>query len=175
VRNPQLIAALLILICLSAMTAGRSQNAHFSSLSKGRAQNAYQTYYNTRFDYSIAYPANLLFPQGEAANGDGQKFLSRNGRAEMLVYGSNNALNRTLRQIFQEKTGNSSKHPNRVITYQVLRRNWFVVSGTENGRVFYQKSLLRNGVFKTFQIEYDENERELFNPVTTKVAASFKG
>src|SRR5437868_6035966 len=32
----------------------------------------YQTYTNARFKYSISYPSNLLIPQGEAENGDGQ-------------------------------------------------------------------------------------------------------
>jgi len=61
------------------------------------------------------------------------------------------------------------------VTYQVLRRDWFVVSGIEDGRVFYQKTILRNDVFKTFRIEYDESEKGVFDPITTKIASSFRG
>lgn len=138
------------------------------------AQNGYQTYRNARFDYSIAYPSALLIPQGEAENGDGQKFLSRDGRAEMMVFGSHNALDQSLRDAYEEAAG-TSQHPNRSVTYKVLRGDWFVVSGTKGKKTFYQKTILRDGVFKTFRIEYDTDQKLIFNPVTTKIAASFKG
>jgi len=48
----------------------------------------WQTYTNVRFAYSICYPADLLAGQGESDNSDGQKFLSRDGSVEVLVYGS---------------------------------------------------------------------------------------
>lgn len=139
-----------------------------------KAQAGYNTYSNARFDYSISYPAKLLIPQGEAENGDGQKFLSKDGRTEMLVYGSNNALDQTLRQAYQEEIS-TAQHPTRKVTYQLLRADWFVVSGVEQGRVFYQKTFLRRGVFKTFRIEYDESQRGTFDPVTAAIARSFKG
>ena len=39
------------------------------------ADDVYHTYHNPRFGYSIAYPKDILYPQGESDNGDGQKFL----------------------------------------------------------------------------------------------------
>jgi hypothetical protein len=141
----------------------------------GNIQDNYRTYRNVRFEYSISYPADLLVPQGESENGDGQKFLSRDGRAELLVYGSHNSLNQMLKQVFAEETSSSQEQPNRIVTYQVLKRDWFVVSGIEDGRIFYQKTLLRNGTFKTFRIEYDESQKHIFNPITKRIAASFKG
>ncbi len=161
-RIPTLTTAVLVLLSIS-------------SLAEGQVRNNYRSYHNVRFDYSISYPANILIPQGEAANGDGQKFLSRDGRTEMLVYGSHNSLNQSLQQVYEEETSRTSEHPNRVITYQVLRRDWFALSGIEDGRIFYQKTLLRNGIFKTFRIEYDENDQHFFNAITTKIAGSFKG
>jgi hypothetical protein len=88
-----------------------------SVFSQGLAQNNYRTYHNARFDYSISYPANILVPQGEAENGDGQKFLSGNGRAEMLVYGSHNSLDQSLRQVYESETSRT-EHPNRRVTYR---------------------------------------------------------
>lgn len=139
-------------------------------------QEKYSTYNNARFSYSVSYPTGLLIPQGEADNGDGQKFLSRDGRAEMLVYGSNNALDQSLRDIYNEQLregeGERSK---KTVTYKVLRDDWFVVSGREGDRVFYQKTIFRGGVFKTFRIEYDKALAGVFDKVTKRVAASFKG
>jgi hypothetical protein len=97
------------------------------------AQITYKTYSNARFEYSISYP-NLLVPQGEATNGDGQKFRSRDGRAELIVYGGHNALEKTLRDIYDDEVS-ATAHPKRVVTYKVLRTDWFVVSGREGGKI----------------------------------------
>jgi hypothetical protein len=145
-----------------------------SVFNQGLAQNNYRTYHNARFDYSISYPANILVPQGEAENGDGQKFLSRDERAEMLVYGSHNSLDQSLRQVYESETSRT-EHPNRRVTYQVQRRDWFVVSGIEGGRIFYQKTFLKKGVFKTFRLEYEESAKQTFDPITTRIAGSFRG
>ena len=134
----------------------------------------YSTYSNSRFSYSVSYPAALLIPQGEAANGDGQKFLSRDGRAEMIVYGSNNALDQSLRNLYNEQLRGGNR-PKKAVTYKVLRDNWFVISGYEGDRVFYQKTIFRGGVFKTFRIEYDKSLADIFAKVTKSVAASFRG
>jgi hypothetical protein len=69
----------------------------------------------------------------------------------MLVYGSYNALNQTLRQLYSEETNPSADHPHRTVSYKTLKGNWFVVSGIEEGRVFYQKTMLAKGIFKTFR------------------------
>ena len=139
------------------------------------AQEEYETYYNSRFNYSISYPAQLFKPQGESANGDGQRFLSPDGRSELLVYGSNNALNDSLRQVYNEELSRNSKHPHRTVSYRVIKADWFVVSGTDGDRVFYRKTFLKNGVFKTFSIEYDKNQKDKLDSVTAKISASFKG
>lgn len=139
-------------------------------------QSQYQTYHNARFDYSLSYPVDVFIPQGEADNGDGQRFLSKDGRAEMLVYGSNNALKQTLQQAFAEASASRAKdHPGRVVSYKVMRQDWFAISGTENGRIFYQKTFLKNGVFKTLGIEYDESQKAIYDSITTVISKSFKG
>ena len=135
----------------------------------------YRTYHNARFDFSISYPADVLIPQGESENHDGQKFRSRDGRAEMLVYGSHHALNQTLRQLYSEEMNPSADHPHRSVSYKTSKGNWFVVSGIDEGRVFYQKTLLTKGIFKTFRIEYDESQKDLYQSLITEMARSFRG
>lgn len=132
----------------------------------------YKVYRNARFDYVISYPSRLLVPQGEATNGDGQKFATKDGSAELIVFGSNNALDQTLEEAFNEA---KSITGDRVVTYQTMKQDWFVVSGSEGGRIFYQKTYLRNGVFKTMRIEYAEHLKNTYDAVTTKVSLSFKG
>jgi hypothetical protein len=128
----------------------------------------YGTYTNARYAFSIAYPVGILVPQGEPDNGDGQKFASRDGSATLLAFGSNR-LDRSLQDEFQ------TAQENRAVTYKILKRDMFVVSGTGNGKIFYQKTLLRGDVFKTFIIEYDEQQRATFDAITARIARSFVG
>jgi hypothetical protein len=134
-------------------------------------QNNYQVYTNARFKYSISYPADLLVPEGEAENGDGQVFKEKGGSSvEMRVYGGYNALNETLSNRYQKVIREWSN-----VTYKVLRKDWFVVSGLVNGKIHYQKTMLRGETFKTFEIEYDAVRGSTYNEVTDRISKSFKG
>jgi hypothetical protein len=143
-------------------------NQAITKLSFIEGRVAYRTYSNARYGFSIAYPVNVLVPQGEPDNGDGQKFVSKDGSATLLAFGSNR-LDRSLRDEFQ------TAQENRTVTYKVFKPDMFVVSGTGNGKIFYQKTLLRGDVFKTFIIEYEEQNRAEFDPITSRIARSFAG
>jgi len=71
--------------------------AVFPSLAQA---NVYKRYHNARFGYSIDYRSDLLEPQGEAANGDGQGFRSRDGSAELKVWAADNATKEPLRTAY---------------------------------------------------------------------------
>jgi hypothetical protein len=132
----------------------------------------WNTYANARFNYSIAYPASLK-PQGEAENGDGQAFRSANGETELRVWGSYNALNETLGARYQKTVAELQQRG--AVTYKVLGRGWFVVSGTAGGKVIYQKTLLKGDVYKTFTFEYPAADKSLQDAITSRIANSFKG
>ena len=131
----------------------------------------YKSYVNARFNYSISYPADLLIPQGEADNGDGQTFRSQDGHAEMRVWGQNNFNSETLRASFAKTVNEWGKG----VDYKVIKGDWFVVTALVNGKIHYQKTMLRRGVFKTFLIEYDATHRATYDPVTARISKSFVG
>lgn len=133
-------------------------------------QTNYELYTNARFGYSISYPTDLLAPQGEADNGDGQIF--KGDAAEMRVYGSNLLLHETLSKeyaaIIQERGAKN-------VTYKTIGKNFFAVSGRTNGKIFYQKTL-RNSQdqFITLMIEYDESQKAVYDKAVAKMVKSFK-
>lgn len=140
------------------------------------AANVYDTYFNHRYGYAIEYPKNVLFPQGESDNGDGQVFLSKNTDARLLVYASYNALEQSLEEIYREQSrGGTPEYPQKVVTYHLLKDNWFVVSGYNRGKIFYQKTILHDNELKTFVFEYDEKQKSLYEPMLKRLAKSFKG
>ena len=128
----------------------------------------YKTYTNARYGYTISYPSSLLVPQGEADNGDGQAFRSRDGSAEMRVYGSQNMGGGLAAAYSEAQEGKD-------VSYKIIKRNWFVVSGRNGGKIFYQKTMIRGDVLKTFTIEYDESQKATYDAVTARIARSFNG
>jgi hypothetical protein len=140
------------------------------------ARITYHTYANARFKYSISYPAGVLYPQGEADNGDGQKFLSKDGRATMLVYGGHKLDAVSLSEIYEATLKQKGLNgAGRDVTMKLLKTDWFVVSGYAGEKVFYQKTMLKGGVFKTFIIEYDREQKSFYDPITACIARSFVG
>lgn len=166
---------LSIVLSLGLTGAGNSaqhtllQQVDNHSPARAFAQGGYKTYANARFGYSVSYPANILIPQGEADNGDGQAFRSQDGKAEMRVFGRYNVQNETLRSAFNAAQEGKS------VTYKVLRGNFYVVSGHDGGKIFYEKTMLKGDTFKTFMIEYDESEASTYDAITARVARSFVG
>jgi hypothetical protein len=61
------------------------------------------------------------------------------------------------------------------VSFKVIRQGWFVVSAQVKGRIHYRKTMLRRGILKTFEIEYDESQKATYDSVTARVGKSFVG
>jgi len=134
-------------------------------------QHTFARYVNVRFKYAICYPKDLLVPQGESANSDGQKFLSNDG-VELIVYGTNNALNETLKERMSETQARLAGATGKV-TYKVQKANWFVLSGQNGQTVFYVKTLSSHGQFKSFELTYDRSAAALYDPLVGRFVSCF--
>ena len=139
----------------------------------GIDRHIWKTYTNVRFQYHICYPTDLMVPQGEPDNGDGQKFLAHDG-AELIVYGSNNAMDQSLKKVLADTESNLAG-PSGKVTYKKLKANWFVVSGQNGQTVFYSKVLYNNhdDQFKSFELTYDRAGSALYEPVIARLAKCF--
>ena len=132
----------------------------------------WMTYVNVRFQYAICYPQDLLVPQGEPANSDGQRFLSNKDNAVLAVYGGNNALYQTLGERLSD-TANRFADSSGMVTYKVQKANWFVLSGQSGQAIFYAKTLFSHGQFKSFELTYDRSAAALYKPLVSRVASCF--
>ena len=144
------------------------------------AEITYDTYCNSRYGYCIDYPAGILYPQGEAPSGDGQVFKSRDAENELLVY-------RDLRDNFtmdepytittayeEDARGNDPEKPKRVIVYKKLGKDYFIVSGYDNGKIFYQKTILREEGLVTALLLYRESDKSFYDAVSERIFKSLK-
>lgn len=132
----------------------------------------WESYANARYAYSICYPAQLLVPQGEADNGDGQTFRASGG-AELRVFGSNNALEETLAQAAARQsrylTGARGK-----VTYRAAGRGWSVASGSDGkDMLFYAKTLERDDQFVSFTLRYPQAQAARYKAVVERTARCF--
>jgi hypothetical protein len=129
-------------------------------------------YVNVRFQYAICYPQHLLVPQGESENSDGQRFLSNEEDAQLVVYGTNNALNESLRQRLSD-TQSRLAGPAGKVTYKVQKANWFVVSGQSGESIFYAKTLFSHGQFKSLELTYDRSSAALYDSLVGRFVSCF--
>ncbi len=144
----------------------------FSAQPSAHAQEIYRTYNNARFGTSVRYPAHLVAPQPESDNGDGRKFLSSDGQVELTVYGFNNAMNRSASAEMRRAIADWKRDGAR-LTYYRASRDWFVLSGYLGADIFYEKTLLRRGVFHTLIWQYPKSLKKSLDAGVSRSASSF--
>lgn len=134
-----------------------------------------KVYSNGRFGFSITYPADVLFPQPEPMNGDGQSFLNKTGTVKLVVSGLNGYENDSIENIYDYELYSSQEgNPKDVIVYKRQKNNWFVISGYRDGYIFYLKKYLVDDHLVTFDLSFPESEKEKWEPVLMKLLDKFK-
>jgi len=151
------------LLCLSMIAA---------VLAAGAAQAKPFTYVNERFGTSATFPDEIFTDRQEPPeNGDGLKWLSKDGTS-IAIYGSYNVLDDTPGSL--EKSGKAL--PGRTVTYARTGSNWVVLSGLENGRVFYERLVIGpTDIIHGIQITYPEALKAKYDPLVGAIASSLRG
>lgn len=140
----------------------------------------FEKYCNERFDYCVDFPKELIFPQPESYNGDGRVFKNKQGEDILTVFGRNNSDpdggNISLEQQYEDDSRDilNEYKGKQVVTYQKLGNNFFVLSGYRNGKIFYQKTILKSDAFAYAILEYSEDESDVYKPIAENILKSFK-
>jgi len=164
---------------LKALVTGLTVAGAFSLCVQAQAKeptkdgHAWSRYTNVRFQYGICYPKDVLTAQPEADNSDGRRFTGSDG-AELAVWGSNNALDTTLKQA-AEDSAKRLAGPNGRVTYRAMHATWAVVSGENGTRLFYDKIFYNRKAdqFKQFEMTYDKAQAALYNPIVSRISGCF--
>jgi len=137
------------------------------------AQQRWATYANPRFGTTVDYPASL-FPQRDPppANGDGQRFRSRDGRMRLSAWGQYNVNDDTpesyVKDIVERDGG---------ITYRQITQRYFVVSGLRQGEIFYQRcnfAAKPDDVIDCFKLIYPAADKAVLDPVVARLSRSLR-
>jgi len=130
----------------------------------------YGCYTNHKYGYVVAWPKMHLTGQGESDSGDGQVFSSPDGQARLACWASfNEVLGESIGQAYAQALQEAGTQ----VSYKYLGKDFFVISGTRDGKVFYRKTLLAHGVQASFELSYAAQLKAAFDPIVKDVARSF--
>ncbi|MCA0046158.1 hypothetical protein LB577_04185 [Mesorhizobium sp. B283B1A] len=146
----------------------------FAMISASAAIAAPFTYVNERFGTVCTFPDEIFNDhQPEPENGDGQVWLSADG-ASLTCSGIASIDDETPKGFVAEEK--VSKEPGYKITYSKTGKDWAVLSGVKNDKIFYERRLFgKDGVIRTVWIDYPPAVRSKYDPLVGAIAGSLKG
>ncbi len=130
----------------------------------------YVSYLNDHHGFVLDYPDNLFHRDAGLDPRHGQAFSTDDGTADLLAYASPGG-EEALRQQYESELA----QPGQRVTYQVLRPDWFVVSGYEGPYIFYRRTFRRGDGLRTFRLRHLAEDQPYFDAVTERLSHSFEG
>src|SRR5579871_5445569 len=110
------------------------------SCSAARAE-TWLTYQNDRYGTTIDYPDSFK-PEPPPDADDGRAFKSADG-ARFMVSASYGGIDSDLAKYRASTIKNLGA--GKTVTYQTSGKTWFVLSGTQGDRIFYERHMLSHG------------------------------
>ena len=131
------------------------------------------TYTNARFGTVCTFPDDIFTDrQPEPDNGDGQQWLSADG-ASLICSGIFNVSDDTPKSFVADEK--ASKEAGYEISYSKTGKNWAVLSGLKDGKIFYERRLFgKDGVIRTVWIDYPPAVKAKYDPLVGAIAGSLK-
>jgi hypothetical protein len=131
------------------------------------------TYTNARYGFRLSYPTAYFKPR-EPLSEEGRVWVSHDGSARLLAGALPNADGMSLEDY--RKFVMQQSYPGASIDYAPVRDTWFVVSGTRDGTMFYERVTFTCGgrLINSWAMLYPAEERKLYDRVLERVAKSYR-
>jgi hypothetical protein len=132
------------------------------------------TYRNERHGFSLSYPAGTFTAQPSPAKEDGRVFVSRDGSARLLAGALANADGLNMRDYRALVLRQS--YQGAAIDYAPVANTWFVLSGTRDGMMFYERVTFTCGgrLINSWAMLYPAAERRIYDRIVEQVARSYR-
>ncbi len=131
------------------------------------------TYVNRRYGFTISYPTARFKPQ-EPLRDEGRVWVSHDGNAKLLAGALENAdgMSLTEYRAFLLKQSYAGAE----VDYAPLRDTWFVLSGTRDGTIFYERVTFTCGgkLINSWAMLYPAAERQVYDRILEKVARTYR-
>ena len=127
-------------------------------------------YANTRFAFEVRIPRALFNAQGESDNGDGQRFVSADGKAEVRAYGGwlmEPEIPCAATAAISDKAMQ--------LTYQRTMGDISIASGTISDQIFYTKVIRTKDRCLTLTLRYPSADKQVYDAAVKGIADSFHG
>ncbi len=135
-------------------------------------------YNNARYGTSADIPANGFSAEPSAQNGDGQTWVSADGRGRILVFGELVVTSATL-PAYRQQILSYARSDGVDIVYNVAKKNWFVYSGFIGNDIVYEKVLVARGcdpmLAHHVYLKYPISQKKRYDSIVRRVAASLAG
>ena len=133
-------------------------------------KDGWRIYKNPRFGMVLPVPPGMT-AQRPPDNGGGQAFLSADGKAELLTWGSFNI----------DGIGDVAKRweaaliePGRTITYKRKTEKWFVISGTrKDGSAFYERYDADGKYCAGWLVTHPQEEEKKWSALIERIAKGY--
>jgi hypothetical protein len=138
------------------------------------AAEQWSDYRNPRFGYTLSYPSSVFKPQPPSEKGDGQTFITADGRAKIVVYGTINDERFTpaeyRKTILKEFAGYDQ------IDYSPQGKTWFVLSGYRGDAIYYQKVMFSCGdrVINALSVTFPRAEKKFYEGLIEVMEDNFR-
>lgn len=60
------------------------------------------------------------------------------------------------------------------VSYKLLKPTWYIVIGQMGAEMFYDKSIIKNGIVHNLRIHYPATDKPLLDSLSAKIGGSFK-
>jgi hypothetical protein len=132
------------------------------------------TYRDPRLDFVFSYPAAILSVETPGAGERERIFQSRDGKVRLRAYSGANGENRSLAAYRSARL--EQGYAGARLDYAPVRRNWFVLSGTRNDEMFYERiTFTCNGkAVHGWTVVYPLAERSVYDRVVEEIHRSYK-
>jgi len=139
------------------------------------AQTSYNQYCNARFGFCVSYPSTFK-GQGESDNGDGQEFISADGKSSLLVYrdGREAIYESETECRTQSYLSDITSDEAKQVTYKKKGDNFYVVSGYQGSMIFYQKTIFTEQGMMTAVFTYPTAQKAKYDAYCAKLFETFK-
>ena len=120
---------------------------------------------------TVQYPRDIFPVDAGRGDHDGTIFATLDGRARLNLFTIANDRHETPRQFLKR----SFPEDRRALTYDRVASNFFAVSESKKGRIYYRRcNFGRDGLIRCVDLQYPANEKRAWDEIVTRVSLSLR-
>lgn len=121
-------------------------------------------YYNQDFNYSILYPDNFYI-----SSNDYGYCVMTNNYATIKVYGNSND-GQSVENLYNQEVSTISAD----ISYELVKKNYYIVSWIENGNVLYRKTIVDDNRYVTLEFKYQVEYKYIYDTMIENMVSKLE-